>query len=248
MDREKQLPASKKVRCSLFPAVISLVQWNANVSSQHMRLRYDATEKETWDGRCDAREFGSVGQDYTGVWCVTLLCFREGGVPKPRRVFWSLLTDPRLFSLEEGKLAAARFIQSRGVVMNDEIPHFHLIPVVWASDYLWPNLTTEKFPKFSNREKPSTVLSLKILQRVDVTPTLRMWETICLNSRHVTWGMDDKGMVWHKKGASFHHFSSLTIQNVQTRALRLSWVQPSAGGGNGHGAGCTWRRTTFRGG
>lgn len=70
--------------------------------------------------------------------------------------------------------------------MNNEIPHFHSIPVACTSDYLGPNMNTEKVPKFSNREKPSMVWSLKILQRVDVTPTLRMWEMICLNSKHVT--------------------------------------------------------------
>lgn len=94
---------------------------------------------------------GKCGQDYTGVWCLTSLHFREGGVPKPLQgsCLWSLLTDTRLFTLEAGNLAAAQFMQSRGVVRKDEITHIHSIPLTWASNYLWPEFTTEKVPRDS---------------------------------------------------------------------------------------------------
>lgn len=70
-----------------------------------------------------------------------------------------------------------------------------------------------------------------------MTPVLRVWGMVCLDSRHVIRDVDGKGTDLHKKGATFYHFTSLIAQKLQARELCLSWLKPSTGGSDGQGAG-----------
>ena len=55
-----------------------------------------------------------------------------------------------------------------------------------------------------------------------MTPVLRMWGMIRLNSRHVMRDIDGEDTDLHMKRSTFYRFTSLIVQKLQPRELHLS--------------------------
>lgn len=153
--REKQLPVSKKMR-SVF--LVSCT----HLSHSEIWMFHPSTWSichQEWDVRCQqhARELGSVGQHCTGARCVTSLHLREESAWAPLAISSFIFVSwYKNICSGKGELAAAQFMLNRGVVMNDNIPCIHSVPLVWVSNYLRANLNTGKVLKesLSSSERP----------------------------------------------------------------------------------------------
>lgn len=55
-----------------------------------------------------------------------------------------------------------------------------------------------------------------------MTPVLRMWGMIRLNSWHVFKDIDGKDTDLRTKGTTFYHFTSFVVQKLQPGELHLS--------------------------
>lgn len=85
------------------------------------------------------------------------------------------------------------------------------------------------------------LLSLKIFQKVDMTPVLRVWGMICLDSWHLIRDIDGKSTDLHQKGAAFYRFTSLIAQGGSV-SLDSNYQLVAA---VGREWGNTWGRTIF---